>query len=175
VHRKQAAQADVKQSKVSRLAEALAGLVMPELPSALNPSSELAGAIEKLDKLHTKTAYSLESVRLPVLPELHPVGDLLEKGKALARLERAISLRAGLDFKCVLPELLNTADLHEKLLRTTELEKTEAKLKLQIEAEAAALLAAHVELENTVQALGGVCPVCHHSMSSEDVLHDLAA
>lgn len=168
-------QAAARQAKINQLEAALSGLRLPGVPASLNPTAELSCAIEKLRVLSVKTSYALDAINLPLLPDLHPVGDLLEKGKALARLERAVSLMSRLEFKLGLPELHNTAELQGKLRLAADLRQLEAKLKLQLESEGAAILAAQADLEATIQAMGGLCPVCGHTMSSEDVLHAHAA
>jgi hypothetical protein len=169
------AQVTALQVKLDLMAKTLSGLVVPDVPASLNPSGELAAAIEKLRLLSAKSACSPEAICIPVLPELHPLGALLEKGKVLARLERAVSLASTLVPACPLPALRDTAALQDRLARAEVLEQHKAKLALQIEAEKLALNAAHADLDLALQAMGDVCPVCNHAISSKDLLHDYAA
>lgn len=164
-------QASVRLAKVSQLEAALADLIIPEVPTSLKPTSELLRAIDRLHGLSVKTTYTLDTVRLPVLPVLHPVEGLLEKGKALARLERVVGLASRLPFKCDLPGLRNTPELQQKLKLISDLTQLENKLRIQLESEVAAIQKAHAELEHTIQAMGGLCPLCNHAIESGDVLY----
>lgn len=155
-------------AQLERECEALRSI--PEVP-ALHDESALTRCIERLVR-HSRIAALTLPPELPTLPVLHDVSLVLALGQRLARAHKISALLEKLPGPVpVLPELYDLERLQQATVRLAARGGSVKSVEQELNTAQQELAAAQVQMEKTIQDLGGECPLCGSAFTAEGIEH----